>query len=877
MRKIHAVAVLLLLGLASSHLSSQTFTIPIRVADNGGHSDTLWFGQDSGASYCMDPALGESELPPKPPSGYFDVRWVESRQGSICLGLGMKRDYRPGDDVYKLELQAGYGGFPFTLSWSDLGSFSAKTITLTDIIGGAYINVDMKSQTSLVVTNSLFSALILTVGTPPPPAPLSPSAATEPTFSYDQTSAMLSSIVNPNGTGTECWFEWGTTDAYGYSTPAQSVGSGSQSSEFSQTISGLVPQTGHHYRVVAQNSAGTTYGTDRSFTTIPAGTPGERLFPLEVTDNGARSRILWLGVHESATYCIDADLGEQELPPAPPGGIFDARFVETQQFSTCFGTGLFNDFRQYLGPDHGDLFKITLQPGNDGYPMTISWPELSAWYAGSITLRDVTDGSLINIDMKSRNSFVLNGSLVGPLYIISGTPTPPTPSAPYAITYTAEFTTQSSTRLAGSAIPGGDTASAWFEWGMTDAYGDLTPAQSIGDGNAYVHVSADLTGLYPRTTYHYRIVARNSLGTTYGTDNTFMTIIEGIPGETLFSFDVGDYDLKHKLIWLGVAPDATSCIDDYLGEVELPPVPPYGIFDARSVGSGGPACLGQGLIADYHVYQGDTQVDTFVVSFQSGYSGYSMNFSWDDLSGYFSGAARMTDPFGGLVVDVDMTAQTTYSLNDSRITSLLIVTGPAPSTGAPPSVITGDAGPVSQTGATLSGSLNPNGIETTYWFEYGTTTAYGNSTSAQSAGNGTGVVTVTQSAGGLSPGTSYHCRIVAENGNGIRTGPDIVFTTDEITSADAPVPIPGRFALAQNYPNPFNPATLIGYSLPVGSHVTIAVFNVFGQAVRILVDGNQGPGVKSVVFDAAGLPSGIYYCRMTAESFVQTRKLAFIR
>src|SRR6185503_2112875 len=132
----------------------------------------------------------------------------------------------------------------------------------------------------------------------------------------------------------------------------------------------------------------------------------------------------------------------------------------------------------------------------------------------------------------------------------------------------------------------------------------------IGDGGSFLSVSADLTGLAPRTTYHYRIVAQNSIGTTYGGDVSFMTIIEGNRGETLFSLAVADYSLVHKQVWLGVAPDATSCIDADLGETELGPVPPSVAFDVRSIGSGASSCLGMGVTVDFRPYQAGTQVDT---------------------------------------------------------------------------------------------------------------------------------------------------------------------------------------------------------------------------------------------------------------------------
>ena len=88
---------------------------------------------------------------------------------------------------------------------------------------------------------------------------------------------------------------------------------------------------------------------------------------------------------------------------------------------------------------------------------------------------------------------------------------------------------------------------------------------------------------------------------------------------------------------------------------------------------------------------------------------------------------------------------------------------------------------------------------------------------------------------------------------------------------------PGLFLLEQNYPNPFNPSTTIRYGLPSRSHVTLTVVNTLGQEVATLVQGEQEAGFHEAVFDATGLASGVYLYRLTAGSYVETRKLVLVR
>jgi hypothetical protein len=94
-----------------------------------------------------------------------------------------------------------------------------------------------------------------------------------------------------------------------------------------------------------------------------------------------------------------------------------------------------------------------------------------------------------------------------------------------------------------------------------------------------------------------------------------------------------------------------------------------------------------------------------------------------------------------------------------------------------PGATTLGASKVAITTATLAGQVNPHGAPTVYFFQYGTTTAYGSRTPNVGAGSGTAAGRVTAAIAGLGPNTKYHCRLVARNGLGTTAGGDRVFTT----------------------------------------------------------------------------------------------------
>jgi len=90
-------------------------------------------------------------------------------------------------------------------------------------------------------------------------------------------------------------------------------------------------------------------------------------------------------------------------------------------------------------------------------------------------------------------------------------------------------------------------------------------------------------------------------------------------------------------------------------------------------------------------------------------------------------------------------------------------------------------------------------------------------------------------------------------------------------------PAPADYTLQQNYPNPFNPVTTISYSLPLKSEVELVIYNALGEEVMKLANEEKEAGRYSVDFNASNLSSGIYFYRLKAGKFVETKKMVLMK
>ena len=292
-----------------------------------------------------------------------------------------------------------------------------------------------------------------------------------------------------------------------------------------------------------------------------------------------------------------------------------------------------------------------------------------------------------------------------------------TSSAPQAVTGSASSISATSATLNGSVNPSSRSTTWYFEYGTSTSYGSKTTAKDADSGTSPVSVSAQVTGLKTGTTYHFRLVATSDAGTAHGSDQTFIPVASPT-----------------------VTTKSASSVRD---------------MTATLNGSVNP--LGQSTNA-YFEYGTSTSygAKSAVKGVGSGKSATNVAIG---ITGLTPGAT-----YHFRLVATNATGASSGS--DQTFTA----TGP-------PGVTTGSASSVTSSTATLNAALDSRGHTTTWYFQYGPTTAYGLTTASHSQGSSPGSHNVSDGIGGLNAGTVYHFRLVAKNSSGTTAGPDTAFTT----------------------------------------------------------------------------------------------------
>jgi N-acetylneuraminic acid mutarotase len=571
-----------------------------------------------------------------------------------------------------------------------------------------------------------------------------PTVTTSAASNVASSSATLNGTVNPNGCNTTVNFQYGTTTGYG-STTANQTRTGNTTQSVTAHISGLAASTTYHFRIVATNSGGTRYGSDGTFTTTG---------PPAVTTNPATNVASFSAILNGSVN--------------PHGLTTTVRFQYGRTAS------------------YGSTTANQTKTGN-------TYQNVSANISG------LTASTTYHFRIVAINN---GGTRYGSDRTFT---TLSTSGPPVVITNPATLIASFSATLNGTVDPHGLTTTVYFQYGTTTNYESTTASQS-NTGNTYQSVSANISGLAASTTYHFRIVATNNGGTTYGSDMTFTT-----------------------LSTTGPPVDTTN------------PATLIASFSATLNGMVDP----HGLTTSVYFQYGTTTSYGFTTSFQSK-TGNTYQSAIANISGLTASTTYhfriVAHNSGGITYGNDMTFTT------------LSATGPPVVTSNPAALIAGFS-------ATLNGTVNPHGLTTTVHFQYGTTTSYGHNTATQTE-TGNTYQSVNANITGLSASTTYHFRLVATNSAGTRYGSDMTFTT--LSATGPPVVITDPATNVASFSATFN-GTVDPHGLTTSVYFEYGTTTSYGSTTASQT--KTGSTYQGVSMDVSGLSaSTTYHFRIVATS-----------
>ncbi len=596
------------------------------------------------------------------------------------------------------------------------------------------------------------------------------SVVTKPATKIHHTTVVLNGHLDPEGDPgvTECAFEWGKTAAYGNTAPCAEGNTFNAAADVSSALSGLSPSETYHFRLrIETTSNGLFTGADQAFRTIPV--PSEHTLIASFGNNGTSGSNFPAPYNSPAIHHASRRL-----------------YVSSQSGSS---TQLYG-FDASAPPAFPTLvgFPFSMSQGNSGV-VPIAADNSSTGSAGNVYFATEDTSQLA---FKDQLNGVSPSGAVLPGFPIAPGVNPGPPAVPVAAPDIGSIAVNSTGEIWIAAQVGGEPYNTILKYSSTGVFlGSLDVSFPEGSAHRITFDSDDnlYIALYRGQQSIWKFTAASgyasavklpdppgawSLAIDPSTEYLYANTASG--GVSIYDVESGKlFDEFESDGGSGIAVDSTnhavytsSSTKVHVYATGTPLLAPTATTTPASAIGGSKATL-SGFVDPEGLAVSECKLE------YGKFSSYGQTVPCSPTPGSGSGDVAVSAEVSGL------TPNTTYHYRVVAANSLATGKGEDETfTTNPPPVISSPAmAGLTHNAAELKALVNPKGYETTYRFEYGTTTSYGTKVPIPDGNIGSGKADVPVSAkiSGLSPDTVYHWRVVAENVNGEVALPDQTFTT----------------------------------------------------------------------------------------------------
>ncbi|MBX3293622.1 MAG: carboxypeptidase regulatory-like domain-containing protein [Acidobacteria bacterium] len=722
-----------------------------------------------------------------------------------------------------------------------------------------------------------------------------PTVTTNAATGVSANAATVNGSANPNGSSTTGWFRYSTadpgtcSDSFGTRAPSSGgtdLGSGTSPTAYNRSIAGLSPATTYYFCAIAQNAEGTSFGSVLNFTTLPLApavttNAATSVTPTSATLNGTANpngdaTTGWFrysatspgtcndsfGARTPATGGTDLGSGTSGVPYSQsvsgltPGTPYFFCAIAQNSGGTSFGA--LQTFTAAAAPDvtTNTATSVTASTAtlrgsaNPNAAATTGWFRYSTTDPGTCndtfgTRAPSTGGTSLGSGTSAvPYNQAIAGLLPGTTYYFcaiaqnaEGTSFGSVLNfttlamAPGVVTSAPNAFISGGVTLNGTASPGGAATTGWFRYSTVspgtcnDSFGTrapLTGGTALGSGNSSVPYSQAITGLITGATYYFCAIAENSVGKTFGSLLTF--IAQDAPTVTT---NAATSVTTSSALLNGTANPNGAATTGWFRYSSTNPGVCSDSFGIRAPASGG-SSLGSG---------------TSAAPFGQAISGLLPGTTY-----YFCAIAQNN-------IGINFGSVLSFTTNS-----------------AAPVVTTNAATGITDSGATLNGSANPNGETTTGWFRYSTVSpgtcndSFGTrapTSGGTNLGSGTSAVPYSQAIIGLLPGTTYYYCAIAQNVNGTAFGAVQSFITaaaPPTVTTNAASSVTANTALLNGSANPNGAATTGWFRYSTTDPGTCN--DLFGTRAPSSGGTSLGSGTSAVPYSQAiaGLtPATTYY------------------